>query len=228
MEVLLEKLYKTFIAENRYLLLIDGFKNTLVMSFFAIIIGVIIGIIVALIRELCKKSNKKHKIVLFICNAYVNITRAMPPVLRLLIIYYFLFSNINIDKLIIGTIAFGIGSGAFVAEIIRSGINSVDKSQTEAAQMLGLNYYHRMRYIVLPQALKNMIPALGNELIAIIIETSIAGYIGIKDMTKIASIISSRTFDYLTPLIIISVFYIIIIFGLKLIMNKIERRLKND
>lgn len=217
---------KSLIQDDRYKLILKGLGNTLLLSFYSIIVGLILGIIVALIRELCVQTKRKHKFVLFLCNSYVNITRAMPAVVRLLIVYYFFFAGIAVDKLFIGICAFGLGSGAFIAEIIRSGIKSVDKSQVESAKILGLNYFQRMRYIVLPQATKNMIPALGNELIALIIETSIAGYIGINDLTRSASIISSRTFDYLTPLFIVAFIYIIIIFGLKLILNIIEKRLK--
>ena len=217
---------KSLIRDDRYKLILQGLGNTLLLSFYSIIVGLVIGLIVALIRELCVQGKRKHRFVLFLCNSYVNITRAMPAVVRLLIVYYFFFADIAVNKLIIGVFAFGLGSGAFVAEIIRSGIKSVDKSQVESAKVLGLNYFQRMRYVILPQATKNMIPALGNELIALIIETSIAGYIGINDLTRSASIISSRTFDYLTPLLIVAVVYIIIIFGLKLILNAIEKRLK--
>lgn len=223
-----DSIVNCLIEEKRYLLILTGLKNTLIISFFSIILGIIIGVFVSFIREMCNQSRKKHKVLLFVCNFYVNVTRAMPAVVRLLLIYYFFFSDIKVDKIIIGIVAFGFGSGAFVAEIIRSGINSVDKSQIESAKVLGLNYFQRMKYIVLPQATKNMLPALGNELIALIIETSIAGYIGIQDLTRSASIISSRTFDYLIPLITVAIIYMIIIFGLKVIMNKIEKRLKYD
>lgn len=221
--------YKSVIKEDRYLHILEGLENTLIMSFFAVILGVLIGIIIAVIKELSKHSKKRIYIFLNkICNIYVNLIRGTPGVLQLMIMYYIIFKGIDINILVVGILTFGISSGAYVSEIIRAGIDSIDKGQNEAAKSLGLNYYQRMRYIIMPQAIKNILPALGNEFITLVKETSIAGYIGIKDLSKAATIVSSRTYDYFFPLLIIAVIYIVIVLTLTKMMNLLEKRLKNQ
>ena len=171
--------------------------------------------------------NKKGKILNKICEIYVNVIRGTPVILQLMIIYYVIFKSVNINITLVGIIAFGINSGAYVSEIIRSGINSIDKGQLEAGLSLGLNYHKTMKLIILPQAIKNILPALGNEFITLLKETSVGAYIGILELTKASDIISSRTYDYFFPLIIVAIIYLIMTLGLSKLVNLMERRLNN-
>ena len=192
----------------------------------AVIIGIIIGSLVAIIRHY-HDSTGKMKIGSKIATIYVNIIRGTPVLLQLMIIYYVIFKSVNISIVLVGVLAFGINSGAYVSEIIRSGIISIDKGQMEAGYALGLNYSKIMRYIILPQAIKNVLPALGNEFITLLKETSAGAYIGILELTKASDIIASRTYDYFFPLIIIAFIYLIMTIGLSKLVNIMERRLSN-
>ena len=153
---------------------------------------------------------------------YVNVVRGTPVLLQLMIIYYVIFKSVDISIVIVGILAFGLNSGAYVSEIIRSGINSIDKGQMEAGLSLGLNYRKVMRYIIMPQGIRNVMPALGNEFITLIKETSAGAYIGIMELTKASDIIASRTYDYFFPLIIIALIYLVITLGLTKFVNKME------
>lgn len=219
----MENIYKTLFYDNRYLFILEGLKNTLFITIGATIIGIIIGLLIALIKN-NYKENKKYKILNFICNLYVSIIRGTPVLLQLMIIYYVIFKTQNINIILIGIISFGINSGAYVSEIFRTGIESIDKGQMEAGKSLGLNYFQTMRYIILPQAIKNALPALGNEFVTLIKETSVAGYIGIRDLTKAGDIIASRTYDYFFPLIITAMIYLILTLGITKIIKMFERR----
>ena len=191
-----------------------------------LIIGIIIGIITSLIRNNYEK-NGKMKIASKICKWYVDIIRGTPVILQLMIIYYVIFKSVDINIIIVGIIAFGINSGAYVSEIIRAGINSVDNGQFEAGYSLGFKYSKLMRYIILPQALKNILPALGNEFITLVKETSVGAYIGVVELTKASDIIASRTYDYFFPLIIIAIIYFLITLILSKLVNLLERRMNN-
>lgn len=220
--------YKTMIVDDRYIFILEGLRNTLLISFFAVIIGILIGAILALVMDYCK-DKKKLKFFELICKGYVNLIRGTPVVLQLMIIYYIIFRNItNVNLIFVGSLAFGINSSAYVAEIIRAGINSVSKGQNEAAESLGLSKIQTMIYIILPQAFRAILPTLGNEFIALIKETAVAGYIGIMDLTKSSDIIASRTYDYFFPLIIVAIIYLVIVLYLTRIMGKLERSLNND
>lgn len=212
--------YNTWIADNRWEWIIEGLQNTLFISFFAILLGVVLGIIVALANLSNSKFFKA------IANVYVDIIRGTPVLTQILIINSIVFASVNIDKILVAIIAFGINSGAYVSEIIRAGILSVDRGQDEASRSIGLTKGQTMRYIILPQAVKNILPALGNEFIVLIKETSIAGYIGATDLQKASSIATSRTYDALIPLISIAIIYYIIVkllsTGLKLIEKKMR------
>ena len=155
---------------------------------------------------------------------YVTIIRGTPAVLQLMIIYYIIFRTVDINPVLVGIIAFGINSGAYVSEIIRSGINSIDKGQKEAASSLGLTYRETMKSIILPQAIRNVLPALGNEFITLLKETSVAGYIGIVDLVKAADIIASGTYNYFFPLIIIAIIYLILTIGLSKLLTVFEKK----
>lgn len=221
-----DSLYKTLIVDDRYKYILSGLTTTVIIAFFAVIIGIIIGTLVSLIRN-NYEVNKKGKILNKICEIYVNVIRGTPVILQLMIIYYVIFKSVNINITLVGIIAFGINSGAYVSEIIRSGINSIDNGQLEAGLSLGLNYHKTMKLIILPQAIKNILPALGNEFITLLKETSVGAYIGILELTKASDIISSRTYDYFFPLIIVAIIYLIMTLGLSKLVNLIERRLNN-
>ena len=221
-----EMIYKSLILDDRYKYILSGLLNTIVMAFFAVIIGIILGLIVSIIRN-DYEVNKKHKILNFISKMYVEIIRGTPVILQLMIIYYVIFKSVNINIILVGIIAFGINSGAYVSEIIRSGIKSIDKGQMEAGLSLGLKYKQVMKLIVLPEAFKNILPSLGNEFITLLKETSVGAYIGIIELTKSGDIIASRTYDYFFPLIIVALVYLILTLSLSKLVNVMERRLNN-
>lgn len=223
---MIDLIYKTLFEDERYKFILEGLLNTLLMSLLACIIGTIIGIIISLIKDNYKR-NKKGKIANLICTLYVTLIRGTPVVLQLMIIYYVIFKSVDINILLVGIIAFGLNSGAYVSEIIRAGIDSIDKGQMEAGRSLGLSYMQTMRYIIMPQALKNILPPLANEFITLIKETSVAGYIGIMDLTKASDIIASRTYDYFFPLLFIAIIYLILTLGLSKLVNLMERKLQN-
>lgn len=218
--------YQSVIYDNRYKYIIEGLINTVIIAFFAVIIGIIIGIIIALIRNNHDQTGKM-KIGNTLAKSYVNIIRGTPVILQLMIIYYVIFKSVDINIILVGVLAFGINSGAYVSEIIRAGINSISIGQSEAGYALGLNYGQVMRYIILPQAIRNILPALGNEFITLLKETSVGAYIGIIELTKASDIIASRTYDYFFPLFIIALIYLIMTLGLSKAVNKMERRLNN-
>ena len=206
--------YKTVIYDNRYEYIFEGLFHTIIIALFAVIIGIVIGILVSLIRN-NYEINGKNKLLYKIANLYVNIIRGTPVILHLMIIYYVIFKSVNINIVIVGIIAFGINSGAYVSEIIRAGINSIPKGQMEAGFSLGLRYRTVMREIILPQAIRNIL----------LKETSVGAYIGIIELTKASDIIASRTYDYFFPLIIIAIIYLIMTLGLSKLVNVMERRL---
>lgn len=221
-----DSFYQSVIYDNRYKFILEGLFNTLIISFFAVLIGIIIGIIIALIRNNYER-NGKMKFGNFIAKSYVNIIRGTPVILQLMIIYYIIFESVDINIVLVGIIAFGLNSSAYVSEIIRAGINSISYCQMEAGYSLGLKYSQVMRLIVLPQAIKNILPALGNEFITLIKETSVGAYIGIIELTKASDIIASRTYDYFFPLFIIAIIYLVMTLGLSKMVNIMERRLNN-
>ena len=223
---LYDSFYMSVIYDNRYEYILEGLGNTLLISLFAVIIGIIIGIVIALIRTNYEK-NGKMKFLNSLAKFYVNVVRGTPVILQLMIIYYVIFEAVDINIVLVGVIAFGINSGAYVSEIIRAGINTVPDGQMEAGYALGLKYGQVMRYIIFPQALKNILPALGNEFITLIKETSVGAYIGIVELTKASDIIASRTYDYFFPLFIIAIIYLILTLGLTKVVNMMEVKLNN-
>ena len=221
------KFYANFIKDDRWLGLVSGLRVTIIVTLEALLLGVIIGFIVAIIRSYHDKTNKL-KILNAICKVYLTVIRGTPTMIQILIMYLVVFGSSSLDSIIIGGIAFGINSGAYVAEIVRSGIMSIPIGQTEAGRSLGLNYAQTMRLIIVPQAFKNVLPALVNEMIVLIKETAIIGYIGEQDLTKAAMIIQSRTFDAFMPLLAAAVIYLALVMLLTFFMNKLERRLRNS
>lgn len=221
-----DSLYQSLVYDNRYKYILEGLTNTIIISIFAVLIGIIIGTLIALIRN-NYEQNGKMKVLNFIAKLYVSIIRGTPVILQLMIIYYIIFKSVDINIILVGILAFGINSGAYVSEIIRAGINSIPIGQTEAGYSLGLKYHQVMQHIVLPQAIKNILPALGNEFITLIKETSTGAYIGIIELTKASDIIASRTYDYFFPLCIIAIIYLILTITLSKLVNLMERKLNN-
>ena len=219
--------YLNFIKENRYQWLLDGLKTTLEITVFAVIIGVIIGFIVAIIRSAHDK-NGKFRFLNGICRVYLTVIRGTPTMIQLLIMNFVILGAVTVNKIIVGGLAFGINSGAYVAEIVRSGIMSIDQGQTEAGRRLGLNFSQTMRMIIIPQAFKNVLPALVNVFIVLIKETSVVGYIGMMDLTKGAMLIQSRTYDPTWPLFAAAAIYLALVMTLTYFMNKLERRLRTN
>ena len=221
-----ENFYNSVIYDNRYKYILEGLLNTILIAFLAVIIGIIIGSLVAIIRHY-HDSTGKMKIGSKIATIYVNIIRGTPVLLQLMIIYYVIFKSVSIDLVLVGILAFGLNSSAYVSEIIRAGINSIDVGQMEAAKSLGFKYFQSMRYIILPQAIKNVLPALGNEFITLVKETSVAGYIGIMELTKSTDMIASRTYNYFFPLIIAALIYLGLTMLLTKLLNRFERKVSN-
>lgn len=223
LESLREHFYNAIIPDQRYLAYLDGLKVTLLISIFAILLGSAIGVLVAIVKVTA--MNSKMRWLVAICNVYINIIRGTPLMVQLLIIYNLIFTSRNTNELLVGAVCFGINSGAYVAEIIRAGIESIDRGQMEAGRSLGLNYLQTMKLIILPQAIRNILPALGNEFIVLIKETSVAGVIAVTDLTKAAQYVGSRTWDILPPLIIAAACYLVLVMGLTKILNVFERGL---
>ena len=222
-----DKLKQSFIDNDNYQYLLKGLGNTLLITFFAVIIGILIGFLIAIVRT-SHDRNGSLPLLNGICRLYLTIIRGTPVMVQLLIIYYVILANINTSKILVAVVAFGLNSAAYVAEIVRSGIMAVDIGQFEAGRSLGLNYNQTMRSIILPQAVKNILPALCNEFISLLKETSISGYIGLMDLTKGGDIIRSTTFQAMIPLISVAIIYLVMVVGLSKIVGILERKLRNN
>lgn len=219
------KLYETFIETDNYMLLIDGFKNTLIITAGALIIGVIIGIAIAVIKYY-GEDNPKMKLVVTLCNLYITVIRGIPVVVLLLIFFFIVM--VSAEGTMVGIVTFGINSGAYMAELIRSGINAVDKGQMEAGRSLGLSKAQTMAKIIFPQAVKYILPAIGNEMIALLKETSVAGYIAVVDLTRAGNLIRNNTFDAVNPLITVALVYLFLVVVLTTLLGLLERKLNKD
>lgn len=226
---LVEQFTKTFITDNRWELFLQGLGTTLVITLFATLLGVIIGLLIAIVK-VSHAQTGKLKILNAICSAYTAVIRGTPVVVQLMIMYYVILVAIPDDFILITAIlSFGINSGAYVSEIIRGGIQSIDRGQMEAGRSLGLTQAQTMKSIILPQAIKNILPALGNEFIALLKETSIVGYIPVVDLTRASDLVRSRTFEAFFPLISVAVIYFILVMGISQLIKIAERRLaKSD
>lgn len=228
--------YTAFIVDDRWKYLVEGVQNTLILTFFALILGVILGIIIASIRVTYDKQypqmkNGIGKTLLWIGNAiskvYLTVIRGTPAMVQILIIFFIIMASSN-NKMLCGIIAFGINSAAYVAEIIRGGIMSIDAGQTEAGRSLGFNYVQTMWYIVLPQTFKNILPALANEFIVLLKETAIAGYVGVTDLTRGANIIRGITYQSFWPLLAIAAIYLVMVMFFTWLVGILERRLRKS
>lgn len=225
------KLILNFVEDDRWKYLTNGLLNTLIISFFAVIIGIVLGFIIAIIRSTCDMVDKKNiftKTINAILKAYLTVIRGTPSLIQLLIMYYVILTAPDISKILVAVVSFGLNSSAYIAEIVRSGIMSVDSGQFEAGRSLGFTHAQTMWHFILPQAFKNVLPALGNEFIVLIKETSIAGYIGIDELTRGGDFIRSRTYEAFMPLIAVAIIYLIIVMFLTKLVDIMERRLKTD
>lgn len=219
---LISSFEKTFIRDDRYLLFLKGLGNTLLVAIFATLLGVLIGSIVAIIKVYNKQTGSL-KFLSAIAEIYTTVIRGTPVVVQLLIMYNVIFVYSD-NAVLVGILGFGINSGAYVAEIIRGGINAVDIGQTEAGRSLGLSSITTMKSIVLPQAVKNALPSIGNEFIALLKETSVIGFLGVIDLTKAAERVISRTMDVFFPYICIALIYLALVYGLNYLFKKLEKR----
>lgn len=223
-----DKFSQNFIEQNRWHYLTDGLLNTLIITLGAVILGFLLGFITAVVRATHDKTGRM-KGGNVIAQIYLTVIRGTPMMVQLLIIYYVIFGSVNINKILCAVLAFGINSGAYVAEIIRAGIMAIDSGQMEAGRSLGLNYRQTMLSIILPQAFKTVLPSLANEFIVLLKETSVAGYIAIQDLTKGGDIIRSQTYEAYMPLLAVAAIYLIMVMGLTKLVRMLERRLaKND
>ncbi len=228
---------KTFIYQDRWRFFLNGLLATLRIAFFAALLGVLVGFLVASVRSThdMRLTGKKCrsfgdvvlKILNVLCNIYITIIRGTPAVIQVMIMYFIIFANSR-NKELAAVLSFGINSGAYVAEIVRSGIMSIDKGQFEASRSLGFNYGSTMIHIILPQAFKNILPALGNEFIVLIKETSVAAYVGIAELTYVGNLIRSRTYEAFFPLIAVALIYLAIVMLFTFLLKKLERRLRNS
>ncbi len=221
-----ERFNAAFVAGDRYKLYISGLGITLEIALFAAILGVVIGTILALMK-LSTKEDGKPTVFYYIATVYVDIIRGTPSVLQLLIMWFIVMASSN-NGILVASLSFGLNSAAYVSEIVRGGILAVDKGQMEAGRSLGLSKAQTMQYIVLPQAMKNVIPPLGNEFITLIKETAIVGYVSLADLTRVANQVASRTYDAFMPLIGAAVIYFVVIKILTLILGNIERRMRKS
>ena len=223
----INKFHSTLIEKDRWLYLLDGLKTTLIITFFAVILGMVLGFLIAIVRSTHDKTGKLGFLNV-LARIYLTVIRGTPVVVQLLIIYFVIFASVNVGKTFVAVLAFGLNSAAYVAEIVRSGIMAVDIGQFEAGRSLGLNYRQTMTTIILPQAVKNILPALCNEFISLLKETSISGYIGLMDLTKGGDIIRSVTYEAFMPLIAVAVIYLLMVVGLSKAVGVLERKLRNN
>ena len=221
----LQKLHETFIETQYWKLMLEGFGNTIVITLGALLIGVLIGTLIAVIKY-CAEDTKALKPFAWICDLYVTVIRGVPVVVLLLIFYFIIMTSA--EGITVGILTFGINSGAYMAEIIRGGINAVDGGQTEAARSLGFNRMAAMRFVVLPQAVKNILPAIGNEMIALLKETAVAGYVAVQDLTRAANLIRNNTYDALNPLLATAIVYLTMVVLLTALLGKLEMRLRRS
>lgn len=225
----LDKLYETFIVGDRYMTIIEGFQKTLIITFGALVIGVIIGTIVAMIKVFAQNNQKSKifKILDIICNIYLTVIRGTPVVVQLLISFFIIFVSAK-DGTWVAMLTFGINSGAYVAETIRSGIMAIDKGQMEAGRSLGFSHLQTMWLIILPQAFKNILPAIGNEMIALLKETSVAGYVAVVDLTKAGNQIKNTTYDQINPILLVALVYLVMVMLFTWLIGILERRLRKS
>jgi len=227
LEAFQNRFYLNFIKDDRWQYIWDGLGVTLKVTFFAVLLGILLGFLVAVVRSTNEKTGKL-KFLNFLAKVYLTVIRGTPVVVQLLIIYFVIFGSVKIDKVFVAVLAFGLNSGAYVAEIFRSGIMSIDNGQFEAGRSLGFNYVQTMYHIIMPQAFKNVLPALGNEFIVLLKETSVSGYIAMQDLTKGGDIIRSQTYDAFMPLLAVAAIYLVMVMIFTKLVGILERRLRSS
>ena len=225
-----------FIQGRRWTYLVDGLGATLTITLLAGLLGIAIGVVIAMIRSTYDKTAEGARktlgrrlfgVVNGLCKVYLTVVRGTPVVVQVMIFFYVIFATAK-DGTMVAALAFGINSGAYVAEIIRGGIMSIDNGQFEAGRSLGFNYVQTMRFIIIPQTVKNVLPSLANEFIALLKETSVAGYVAVQDLTKAGDIIRSRTYSPFMPLIAVALIYLVLVMFFSWLVSKLERRLRNS
>ncbi len=222
----LAKLRETFIDTNYWHLMLEGFGNTIIITLGALLIGVVIGMLIAVIKY-CSEDVKALKPLAWLCDVYVTVIRGVPVVVLLLIFFFIILTKA--DGITVGILTFGINSGAYMAELIRSGINAVDVGQMEAGRSLGMSRLQATRKIIFPQAIRYILPAIGNELIALLKETAVAGYVAVVDLTRAGNLVRNNTYDAVNPLLIVALTYFLLVLLLSKLLGRVERRLsKND
>ena len=228
--------YKSFIFDDRYMMFVKGLGNTLIVTAMALVLGVILGVVVSLVRVTWDKTSLEMrpgptKWALAAANTlskvYLTVIRGTPVIVQVMIIWYVIFASSR-NKIMVAALAFGINSGAYVAEIMRGGIMAVDQGQMEAGRSLGFGYVSTMRFIILPQAFKTVLPTLANEFIVLLKETAVAGYVGLADVTYAANIIGGNSYDYLFPLLMAAVIYLVMVMFFTFLVGKLERRLRSS
>ncbi|MBR4869019.1 MAG: amino acid ABC transporter permease [Clostridia bacterium] len=226
MQAWFEKLATTFLTDNRYEWLIEGLINTITITLGALLVGVVLGTIISIVKYFAEDF-KPLKPLAFVFNIYVTTIRGIPMTVLLLIMYYIIFASSN-NGIMVSIIAFGLNSAAYMSEIVRGGIAAVDKGQMEAARSLGMSRLQGMYKVVLPQAIKNILPAVGNEMIALLKETSIAGYVSVRDITMASDQIRNITYDAVNPLVVTALTYLVIVLALTWLLSKFEKRLRKS
>lgn len=222
MNAWLSKLYETFIETNYYTMMLEGLKNTLIITLGALAIGVVIGSMIAVVKYFAEES-AGWKLLAALCDVYVTVIRGVPVVVLLLVFYFIIMTSAN--GIFVAILTFGINSGAYMAELVRSGINAVDGGQAEASRSLGLSRLQTMRKVIFPQAVRYILPAIGNELIALLKETSVAGYVAVVDLTRAGNLVRNNTYDAVNPLLIVAATYLILVFGMSQILKHFENRM---
>lgn len=218
----LNRLYHTFVEDQNYMYIVKGLGNTMIITLGALLIGVVLGILIA-VAKYYSEGNPNLKIINIICDVYTTVIRGIPITVLLLIFFFVIL--VSADGILVAIIAFGINSGAYMAELVRSGINAVDGGQMEAARSLGLSKWESMKSIIFPQAIKNVLPAIGNECIALLKETSVAGYVAVVDLTRGANLIRNNTYDAFNPLILSAIIYLVLVIIMTKLLSILERRL---
>ena len=216
------KLASTFLEDDRYMMLVDGLRNTAIITLGALCIGIVIGALVAIIKY-CGEGSRAMKPLCVLCDIYTTVIRGIPVVVLLLIFYFVIMQSAN--GITVGIVTFGINSGAYMAELMRSGIGAVDAGQMEAGRSLGMSRIQTTIHVILPQAMKNILPAIGNEMIALLKETAVAGYVAVQDLTRAGNLIRNNTFDAFNPLMVVALTYLIIVVVLTWLLGRFEKRL---
>lgn len=214
------KLASTFLEDDRYMMLVDGLRNTAIITLGALCIGIVIGALVAIIKY-CGEGSRAMKPLCVLCDIYTTVIRGIPVVVLLLIFYFVIMQSAN--GITVGIVTFGINSGAYMAELMRSGIGAVDAGQMEAGRSLGLSRIQTTIHVILPQAMKNILPAIGNEMIALLKETAVAGYVAVQDLTRAGNLIRNNTFDAFNPLMVVALTYLIIVVALAVLEKRLHK-----